>query len=227
MMNALVITIEVLVAAASEHSRFRQNDAGLGDDGPFLLWDVVLVDVNVVAIGVEAVVEDQRSVHEAAGVDKATTLAKLHFLNVEHEAAVEDVEGSCALSTEQQNLVIGDLVGEAHVAGHPARLVDLGRSYFLPDVARDVVDLDGVHNPFLVDTTSECKDVVVLEDTEGGSGAGHTHISNKLPFVLLGVVYLTVAINLIANERANDIDKVLDCADRVVCVRVVHVGHGV
>ena len=52
-----------------ERSGFGENNAGLGDDGPPLLWNVVLVNVDIIAVGVEAMIKDQWSVHEAAGVD--------------------------------------------------------------------------------------------------------------------------------------------------------------
>ena len=208
-------------------SGLRENDTRLGDDGPFLLRDVVLVDVNVVSVGVQVMVEDQRSVHEAARIDKAATLAHLHFLDIEYEAPVEDMEGGGTLPTEQQDLIIGDLVSEAHVAGNPARLVDLRGGNLLPDVARNVVNFNSINDSLLIDAPAESEDVVVLEDAEGGSGAGHTHISNELPFVLLRVVHLAVPIDLVAHECANDINEVLNCADRVVGMWVIHVGNWV
>ena len=52
-----------------ERSGFGENNAGLGDDGPPLLWNVVLVNVDIISVGVEAMIKDQWSVHEAAGVD--------------------------------------------------------------------------------------------------------------------------------------------------------------
>ena len=52
-----------------EPSGFGENNAGLGDDGPPLLWNVVLMNVDIIAVGVEAMIKDQWSVHEAAGVD--------------------------------------------------------------------------------------------------------------------------------------------------------------
>ena len=35
-----------------ERSSFGENNAGLGDDGPPLLWNVVLVNVDIIAVGV-------------------------------------------------------------------------------------------------------------------------------------------------------------------------------
>ena len=50
------------------------------------------MDVDVIAIGVEGVVEDEGRVHEAARVDQAAPLTNLHLLNVKYEAAVENME---------------------------------------------------------------------------------------------------------------------------------------
>ena len=117
------------------YSSLGKDYARFGYDGPFLLGDAVLVYVDVIAVGIEAAIEDERRVHEAAGINQAASLTNLHFLHIEDETAIEDVESKCAFPSEEQDLVVGDLMGQAHVAGHPVRLVDLGSSNFLPNVA--------------------------------------------------------------------------------------------
>ena len=116
-------------------SSLGEDYARFGYDGPFLLGDAVLVHVDVIAVGIEAAVEDERRVHEAARINQTASLTNLHLLHIEDEAAIEDVESKCTFPSEEQDLVVGDLVGQAHVAGHPVRLVDLGSGNFLPNVA--------------------------------------------------------------------------------------------
>lgn len=202
-----------------------EHDVGLGDHRPLLLGDVVLMDVDVVAVGVEALVENKRRVHKRTWINKASTFANFHFLNIEDETTVEDMEGCSAFATEQNDFVVSNLVRQAHVGGHPLRLVHLGCADLLPHVARDVVALNGVNDPLLVNSATESEDVVVFEDTQRSAGARHAHISDQLPFVLLRVVYFAVAVDLVAYEGADDVDEVLDGAYRMICVRVVHVAH--
>ena len=96
-------------------SLLGQDDAGLGNDGPLLLRDVVLMHIDVIAIGVEARVEHQRCVHERTRIHKAASLTNLHLFNIENEASIEDVESRCTFTTEQKDLVISDLVSQTHV----------------------------------------------------------------------------------------------------------------
>ena len=71
--------------------------------------------VDVIAVGIEAAIEDEGCVHEAARIHQTASLTNLHFLHIEDEAAIEDVESQSTLSTEEQNLVVSDLMGKAHV----------------------------------------------------------------------------------------------------------------
>lgn len=89
-----------------------------------MFWNVVLVHIDVITVGIQTPVEYEWRVHERAGVDKGTTLFDLHTLYVEYEAAVEDLEGQSRLSTENQNFVLSDLVSEAHVSRHPTCLIN-------------------------------------------------------------------------------------------------------
>ena len=181
------------------------------------------MDVDVISVGVEGVVEHEGCVHEATRIYKTSPLTNLHFLDIEDKTAVENVESEGALASKEQDLVVGDLVGQAHVGGHPARLVNLGCADLLPHVARDVVHFYRVHDSFLVNSSAKGENVVVFEDSEGSASARHAHISNELPLVLDGVIDLAVAVHLVAHERTNHVDEVLNRADGVVSVRIVHV----
>ena len=181
--------------------------------------------VDVVSVGVEVRVEDEGRVHERAGVHQTAPLTNLHFLNIEDEAPVEDVESRRAFATKEDDLVVGDLMSKAHVGGHPVRLVDFSATNFLPHISGDVINFDCVHDALLVDSSSEGEDVVVLKDAKGGSCAWNSHISDQLPLILLGIVNLTVAVHLVAHKGANDIDEVLNGANRMIRVRIVHVAH--
>lgn len=50
------------------------------------------MDVYVVSIGIKVVVEDKRSVHEGARIDKTSLLMQFHSLDVEDKHTVEDLE---------------------------------------------------------------------------------------------------------------------------------------
>ena len=79
---------------------------------------------NIISVSVQASVENQRRVHERAGVHKTAALTNLHALNVEDKAAVEDLERKSRFAAEYQNLVVSDLVSESHIGGHPFGFVD-------------------------------------------------------------------------------------------------------
>ena len=93
------------------------------------------MNVDVIAISIKTAIEDQRRVHEAARINQATSLTNLHFFHIEDKAAIEDVESECTFASEEQDLVVRDLMSKAHVARHPVGLVDLWGSNFLPDIA--------------------------------------------------------------------------------------------
>lgn len=183
--------------------------------------------VNIIAVGIEIGVENKRRIHKRTRVDQAASLTNLHFFDIEDKAPIEDVESDGTLATEQQDLVVCDLVSQAHVGGHPVRLVDLRSTDLLPNVSRNVIYLDCINNTLLIYSAPKGKDVVVLEDTKGGSSTRHSHISDELPFILLGIVNFTVSVDLVSNKSSNDIDEVLNGADRMICMRVVHVAHGI
>ena len=179
--------------------------------------------VDVIAVGVKARVEYQWCVHERTRIHEAASLTNLHLFHIEDETSIEDVESCGALATEQKNLVVSDLVRQSHVRRHPVGLGNLGPADLLPDISRNVVNFDRIDNALLVDPATKCKDVVVLEDAERRASTWDAHVGDELPLVLLGVIDLAVAVHLIAHERSNHIDEVLDGANRMICVWVVHV----
>ena len=64
-------------------------------------------------------VENQRCVHETAWIYETSSLTNLHLFHIEHKAAVKDMESGGALPTKQKDLIVSDLVSQAHVGGHP------------------------------------------------------------------------------------------------------------
>lgn len=74
------------------------------------------------------------------------------------------------LASENEDLVVGDLVGQTHVPWNPLGLVQSRRGalvYLLPHVLGDVVALDRVDYVLLVNPAPKCKYEVVLEGAEG------------------------------------------------------------
>ena len=105
-------------------SRLGQDNAGLWNNRPFLLRDVVLVNINVIAIGIEIAVEHQGRVHEGARIDKTSSLLYLHLLHVENKTSIENMECHCTLASKQNNLIVCNLVSQTHVRWHPFGLVN-------------------------------------------------------------------------------------------------------
>lgn len=122
--------------------------------------------IYVISVCIETLIEHKRRVHERTRIHEAAPLTNLHFLDIKDIAPVENVEGGRTLSTEEKDLVVSDLVSQAHIGRHPIRLVNLWRRNFLPDIARDVIALDGIHDSFLVNPASESEDIVVLKDAK-------------------------------------------------------------
>ena len=84
-----------------------------------MLGDIVLVDVDIVAVCVEGRVEDERRIHEGTRIHQAASLTNLHLLDIKDKASIEDVEGHCTLTTEEKDLIVRNLVSKAHVRGNP------------------------------------------------------------------------------------------------------------
>jgi hypothetical protein len=68
------------------------------------------VDIDVVSKSVKRMVEHKRCVHKAAGVNESALLNDGHLLNVKQEASIEDLEGQSRFASEDQDLLIRDLV---------------------------------------------------------------------------------------------------------------------
>jgi len=198
---------------------------GLQDYRPFLLRNVVLVHVNIIAKCVHIVVKHERGVHEWARVDKTTALLYNHLFDVENKTPVKDLESDGALATENHDFVVSNLVGQTHVTCYPFALVDQRSSDFLPDVTLDVIHFNSINNALLINTTTESEQVLVLEWAQSNASSGHSHVSNLLPFVLLSVVSFAVGINLVVDESTDNIDKPFNSAHTMVCVRIVHIGN--
>jgi len=80
------------------------------DAGPFLLRNVVFVDVDVVSKGVEMPTEHEGSVHEWAWINKLTFFFDFHFLDIEYEASVENLLSQSTFPSENDDLIVSDLV---------------------------------------------------------------------------------------------------------------------
>lgn len=166
--------------------------------------------------------EDKRSVHEATRVHEFALFANLHLLDVEYEHATEDLESDGTLTTKDQDLIVSDLVCEAHVARNPLGFVAVRRCNLLPYVLGNVVALDCIHNLALVNTTTKREDEVVLEATQCHTGAGDSETVDLLPLVLSDVVHFAEAIDLAVDEGANDVNEALQRADGVIRMWVDH-----
>jgi hypothetical protein len=94
----------------------------------------------------------------------------------------------------------------------------------LPHIARNVIALNSIHDLFLVDTATKRKDVVILEGAQTDTSTRHPHRVDLFPLIFLGVILLTVTINDVVDEGADNVDKSIYAADRVVSVRLIHIG---
>lgn len=182
------------------------------------------MDVDVVSKRIQIAAENERGVHKRAWVHQFSLLTDLHLLYVEDEAAIEDLEGERALSAEYEDLVVGNLVSETHVARNPVRFVTVGSLNFLPHVLRDIVALDSVDDLFLVNSSSKGKYEVVLEAAESDTRSCHSQAVDLLPLVFSNVVNLAVAVNKAVDECSDDVDEAFERAKRVVRVRINHTG---
>jgi hypothetical protein len=192
------------------------------DASPLLLWNRVLVDVDVVSESVQRVVEDQGGVHKAAGVDQSTLLHNSHLLDVEKEAPIEDLEGQSTFASEDQNFFVGNLVGQAHVGWDPLGLFAV--CDVLPNVPLDVVNLNDVNNLLLVNSAAEREKVLVLKAAKGDAGPWYVEGSYDLPFIFLGIVFFAVAVYLVVDKSPHHKDEVVDRADRMISMGVEHRG---
>lgn len=92
----------------------------------------------------------------------------------------------------------------------------------MPNVLRDVIALNCVNDVLLVDPSSKGKNVIIFERAESYTGPSNTKAINLLPLILLNIIDLAEAVNLAVDESADDINKALNGAKRVVSVREDH-----
>ena len=75
-----------------------------------MLSNIVLMDVDIVSIGVHVTSEDQGGVHERARIDEFAFFSHLHFLDIKYEASVEDLLGQSTFAAKNNDLVVSNLV---------------------------------------------------------------------------------------------------------------------
>lgn len=195
----------------------------LGNAWPLLFWDGILVDVDVVSIGVEVVVEHEWGVHEWARVHEGASLIDLHLLNVKDEHSVEDLESQSTFTSKDHDLLVCDLVSQTHIGWNPFGLVTQGWRNFLPRVSLNVVYFNYINDSLLINSTSKCKEILILETAEGNTRPRDIQRSNQLPFVFLAVVSFRVAVNSVVNEWPNNVDEWLNGTKWVISMRIEHV----
>ena len=90
---------------------------------------------DVIAVGVQAPVENEGRVHKRTWIDQTASFPQLHLLDVKHEASVEDLEGQCGFASKDQDFVFCNLIGQTHVSWDPLSFVDDTERYFLPNIS--------------------------------------------------------------------------------------------
>lgn len=121
--------------------------------------------VRIVSICVETSVENQRSVHERARVDKTATLTNLHFFNIKNEATIENLESHRAFASKYHNFIVSNLICKTHVRWNPLRFIYNWSWNLLPYISGNVVTFNSVDNLLLVNTTAKRENIVVFECT--------------------------------------------------------------
>lgn len=137
---------------------------------PFLFGNAILVDVNIISKSIQVAAEHQGRIHEGAWIDELSFFIDLHFLDIEYEASIEDLLSDCTFTTKNHDFIVRNLVCKTHVTRDPVRLINgqicristCGYN-LLPHILGDVIALNGVNNVFLINSTSKCKNEVVLE----------------------------------------------------------------
>lgn len=135
------------------------------DNWPFLIRNWILVNVYVIAISVHVMVEYQGDIHEGTGTDKTALFLYFHFLNVKHKNSIEYLKCNCTLSSKYHDFLVSDLIGQTHIWWDPPWFVYLGSRDFLPLVSVNIVDLNNVYYVSLINPSSKCKQVLILETT--------------------------------------------------------------
>lgn len=181
------------------------------------------MNVDIVAISIQASVKYQRSIHEWAGVDKTTSLTNLHFFNIKHKASIKDLECQCWFTSEDQNLVISNLVSKAHIGRHPFSFINKWCWNFLPNISWNIIALNSIYYLLLIHSTSKSENVVVFKWTKTHTCPWNSHWINFFPLVLLSIVLFTVSIYNIVYKCTYYIDKSINTANRVVSMCFIHV----
>lgn len=92
----------------------------------------------------------------------------------------------------------------------------------MPDILADVVAFNSINNVFLVNSSSEREDVIVLERAQSHTGSSDSQGVNLLPLIFLNVINLTETVNLAVHESAHDVDEPFDGAQRMIGMREDH-----
>jgi len=167
------------------------------------------MNVRIVTISIETSVENQRGVHERARVHKTATLTNLHLFNIEDKASIENLESNCTFTSKYHNFIVSDLISKSHVSRNPFWFVHYWGRNFLPNISWNVIAFYSVDDLFLVYTTAERENIVVLKSTKTDTGSWNSHWVNLLPLIFLSIVLLTIAIDRVIDVSANNIDKTI------------------
>ena len=92
----------------------------------------------------------------------------------------------------------------------------------MPDILADVVAFNSINNVFLVNSSSEREDVIVLERAQSHTGSSDSQGVNLLPLIFLNVINLAETVNLAVHESAHDVNEPLDGAQRMIGMREDH-----
>lgn len=195
---------------------FIGSNKGFRNAWPFLFRYRILVNVNIISKSIQALIKNERSVHEWARIDKTTFLIDDHSLYIKDEASIEYLERQSWLTSKYHDLLICDLIGDTHISRDPLRLVNLLRRNLLPHISLDVIHLNSVYNPFLINSTPKRKDILIFERTQSNPRPGYIHRSYILPLIFQSVISLTRPINLVIEESTYNIDETFYSTEGVI-----------
>jgi hypothetical protein len=88
-----------------------------------------------------------------------------HLLDIKNEAAIEDLECDCTLTSKYDDFFVGDLISKTHICRNPFSLVYKRSRNLLPDISLNVIDLNYIYDSLLIYSSSESKDILILEST--------------------------------------------------------------
>lgn len=192
------------------------------DACPFLVRDIVLMNVDIISKSVKMTTKDERSIHEWTRINKFTLLFDFHALDVEYEASIENLLSKGTFTSEDDYLIISDLIRQTHVSRNPSCLINGWSSNFLPNVFGNIVAFDCVYDIFLIDSSSKCEDVVVFEWTQGNTRSCYSKTINLPPLIFLDIIDFAEWVNLAIDESSNDVDEPFDSTKRMISMREYH-----